>query len=210
MPLVGPRGAATVWPVSAPALKEWAVVIAAMLDGDQMVMLRKGGIGEKRFDVPHRRFLLLPTHVHQRPELLRPSVREAYPDLLAITTEPPRVLLSAWCEVADVHEVSEQAELDALSPFHVLGPDYAAARLKWRPRHPLMAIVARVHRITPPLPLDVADDMRGCRSWIDVHHHLPAPDPVLDDAGFAAGRAAIADALAGARRQPAAGAGALG
>ena len=44
-----------------------------MLAGDQMVMLRKGGIGEKRFDVPHREFVLLPTHVHQRPELLAPE-----------------------------------------------------------------------------------------------------------------------------------------
>ncbi|MGB1626679.1 MAG: DUF1802 family protein, partial [Miltoncostaeaceae bacterium] len=38
--------------MSAIALKEWASVIAAMLDGAQVVMLRKGGIGEKRFDVP--------------------------------------------------------------------------------------------------------------------------------------------------------------
>jgi hypothetical protein len=196
--------------VGAPALKEWAVVIAAMREGRQVVMLRKGGIGEKRFVVPLRRFLLLPTHVHQRPELLTAAACEAHPDLLAVTEEPPRVDLTAWCEVADIHEVSEQAELDALAPFHVLGPDYATARLKWRPRHPLMAIVARVHRVEPPLPLDVHADMRGCRSWIDVHHHLPAPDPVLDDATFARRRAQVADALASARRQAPAGAGALG
>ncbi len=38
------------------ALKEWASVIGAMLSGEQVVMLRKGGIGEARFDVPCRRF----------------------------------------------------------------------------------------------------------------------------------------------------------
>ncbi len=196
--------------MSAPALKEWAVVIAAMLDGDQLVMLRKGGIGEKHFDVPHRRFLLLPTHVHQRPELLQPAARNAHPDLLAIAEEPDEVALAAWCDVADVHEVREQAELDALSPFHVLGPDYAASRLKWRPRHPLMAIVARVHRIAPPLRLNVTPDMRGCRSWIDVHPGLPGADPVLDDATFDDRRRQLVRALERARRQAPAGARALG
>ena len=210
MPLPAPRSRASFPWVSTPALKEWATVIAAMLDGRQVVMLRKGGIGEKRFDVPHQRFLLLPTHVHQRPELLDAIAVDAHPELLAITEEPDRVQLTAWCEVAQVHEVSEQAELDALAPFHLLGPDYAAARLKWRPRHPLMAIVGRVHRVRPALDLDMNPDMRGCRSWIDVHHALPSPAPVLDDQQFAQRRAEVADALAAARRESPAGAGALG
>lgn len=177
------------------ALKEWATVIAAMLAGDQVVMLRKGGIGEKRFDVPHREFLLLPTHVHQRPELLKPEVCRRWPELLSVTQEPSAVDLTAWCEVADVHEVSEQAELDALAPFHVLGPDYAEARLKWRPRHPLMVIVPRVHRVDPSIRLKVSPDMRGCRSWVEVPVQMPAASPVLGDAEFAALREDIARAL---------------
>ena len=34
-----------------PALKEWSAVVHALLDGRQRVLLRKGGIGEKRFEV---------------------------------------------------------------------------------------------------------------------------------------------------------------
>ncbi len=192
------------------ALKEWATVIAAMLAGDQVVMLRKGGIGEKRFDVPHREFLLLPTHVHQRPELLAPEVAERWPDLLAVTEEPSQVDIGAWCEIADVHEVREQAELDALAPFHLLGPDYAASRLRWRPAHPLLVIVPRVHRITPPLPLHVSPEMRGCRSWVEVDLTMPDADPVLHDARFAEVRAEVAAALTGARPESPHGAPALG
>lgn len=196
--------------MSAIALKEWASVIAAMLDGAQVVMLRKGGVGEKRFDVPHREFLLLPTHVHQRPELLVPAARDAYADLIGVTDEPDRVDLRAWCRVAAVHEVTTQAELDALAPYHVLGPGYAGQRLRWRPRHPLMAIVARVHRITPPVGLDVTGDMRGCRSWIEVVHDLPGEDPVIDDDAFAEVMGGVADALAAARPMPGEHADALG
>jgi len=192
------------------ALKEWATVIAAMLAGDQVVMLRKGGIGEKRFDVPHRSFLLLPTHVHQRPGLLTPEVAGRWPELLAVTEEPPRVQLAAWCEVADVHEVSEQAELDALAPFHVLGPHYAEARLRWRPTHPLMVIVPRVHRVSPALALDVSPHMRGCRSWVEVPLEMPAANPVLDDARFAEVRATVSAVLVAAGPESPHGAAALG
>ncbi len=192
------------------ALKEWASVIGAMLDGEQVVMLRKGGIGEAAFAVPAERFLLLPTHVHQRPELLVPGARDARAKELAITEEPARVDLRAWCEVAAVHEVTEQRELDALAPFHVLGPDYATARLKWRPRHPLVAIVARVHRVEPPVPLDVDAGMRGCRSWIEVPVPLPHADPVIPDADFDSRAHAVAAALAAARPESAAQTRALG
>lgn len=201
---------ATVPAVPAAALKEWASVIAAMLAGEQIVMLRKGGIGEKHFDLPHREFLLLPTHVHQRPELLVPAARDTYTAELAVTEEPDRVTLAAWCEVTAVHTVTEQRELDAIAPFHVLGPDYASLRLRWRPTHPLVVIVARVHRVEPPLPLDMTPGMRGCRSWVPVDYTLPARAPVLGDAVFAAHAAAVAEALADAHPAMASGTATLG
>ncbi len=34
-----------------PALKEWSAAVHALLDGRQTVLLRKGGIGEKRLVV---------------------------------------------------------------------------------------------------------------------------------------------------------------
>ena len=60
------------------ALKEWAVTIAALEAGDQVLIVRKGGIGEKRFELPHPRFYLFPTFEHQRPELVKPAWRERF------------------------------------------------------------------------------------------------------------------------------------
>ncbi len=181
------------------ALKEWNAVIAAMLAGDQVVMLRKGGIGEKRFDVPHSRFFLLPTHLHQKPELLTPAAREAYAAELELREEPGHSDLTAWCEVHAVHEITEQAQLDALEDFHVLGPDYAQSRLKWRPKQPLIAVVARTHRVSPAVDLQMTPDMGGCVSWVTLPDDVaaPTPAPVLDDAQFAARAAEVAHALHG-------------
>ena len=65
--------------VTAPALKEWSAAVHALLDGRQTVLLRKGGIREKRFDVSAERFLLFPTVAHSHAERVRPEHR----DLLA-------------------------------------------------------------------------------------------------------------------------------
>ena len=179
------------------ALKEWNAVIAAMLAGDQVVMLRKGGIGEKRFDVPHAQFFLLPTHVHQKPELLTAAAREAYAAQLALRDEPGHNDLTAWCEVHAVHHITEQAQLHALGGFHVLGTDYAHSRLKWRPTQPLVAVVARTHRVEPVIDLAMTPDMGGCVSWVALPDDVtaPPPAPVLGDEAFAARAAAVAHAL---------------
>ena len=57
------------------ALKEWAVTCQALARGEQVLLLRKGGIHEdsKDFRVIHREFLLYPTYEHQKRELLQPA-----------------------------------------------------------------------------------------------------------------------------------------
>ncbi|WP_152318613.1 DUF1802 family protein, partial [Mycobacterium tuberculosis] len=51
-----------------PALKEWSAAVHALLDGRQTVLLRKDGIGEKRFEVAAHEFLLFPTVAHSHAE----------------------------------------------------------------------------------------------------------------------------------------------
>ena len=53
------------------ALKEWSAVVRALLDGRQRVLLRKGGIHEKRFEVAAQEFLLFPTVAHSHTERVR-------------------------------------------------------------------------------------------------------------------------------------------
>ena len=57
-------------------LKEWAAAVHALLDGRQTVLLRKGGIGEKRFAVESGEFLLFPTVAHSHAERVRPEHRD--------------------------------------------------------------------------------------------------------------------------------------
>src|SRR4029077_16143130 len=53
-------------------LKEWAVTVRALAEGEQLLTLRKGGIREenKHFELEHERFFLYPTFDHQQNDLV--------------------------------------------------------------------------------------------------------------------------------------------
>jgi hypothetical protein len=181
------------------ALKEWAVTIAALAAGDQVLIVRKGGIGEKRFDLPHPRFHLFPTYAHQRPELVKADARSRFADPLARRDEPQRLPLAVYAELHAAHPIADLEALRAIDPLHVLTAEYAAERLRWRRIHPLWAAVLRVWTLPDPPVLEVAPEHGGCVSWVELPAAIGAPGervPALSDEAFAASAAAVESALA--------------
>jgi hypothetical protein len=187
------------------ALKEWAVTVRALAEGEQLVTLRKGGIREtgKHFEIDHDRFFLYPTFDHQRNDLVRashlPELGRALeegvwpggePPADALTRDggipqPDRVRVRAWAEVAASYLVTDPRCVDALSPYYVWTTDYAEKRLAWKRRHPLHVIVLRTYRIPRPVTVRVRDDYGGCRSWVEIQRALPFEGtPVLSDEEF--------------------------
>jgi hypothetical protein len=204
------------------AIKEWAVTVRALAEGEQLVTLRKGGIREpdKHFSLEHERFFLYPTFDHQRSDLVRESHRpelaraleegvwsEAEPSPQAMLrgaqiSQPDRVRIRAWAEVAAHFTITERRALDQLSPFYVWTPDYAEKRLAWKRRHPLHVILLRTYRIPRPVTVKVRDEFGGCRSWLEITRDLPFEGtPVLSDEEFE--RAAEEIAAIASDRQPA-------
>lgn len=180
------------------ALKEWAVTCEALGAGDQVLIVRKGGIGEKSFQLPHPRFFLMPTYLHQRPELVKPQFHDRYAQALETRdAEPTQLALNLVAELVDAYPLTDDQALAAIDAEHTLTPDYAAERLKWRRKHPLWAAVLRVFRVKAPPTLHVLPEHGGCVSWIalpDAIKDGPAT-PVLDDDAFARAQQRIADAL---------------
>ena len=186
--------------VAVPALKEWAAVVHALLEGEQIVDLRKGGLREdgRHFDVPARRLWLYPTAEHQRPELLKAAYRH-WTDLADAAPVGTAITLSAWADITDVATVTEPEHLAALDSKSVWTADYAQSRLKWKRRDPLWVLVLRVHRLTSPITVPWLDSYGGCTSWVPLVD-LPdvtevASEPVLSDVAFAAKRKGVREAL---------------
>src|ERR1051325_9649991 len=84
------------------AFKEWAIVVDALGRGDQIIILRKGGISEGRsgFQIEHNRFLLFPTLFHQQRDAVIPAAQARH-DGLAPTLSPNVVRLESFAEVVD-------------------------------------------------------------------------------------------------------------
>ncbi len=185
------------------ALKEWGVTVAALAEGAQVLIVRKGGIGEKRFELPHPRFFLFPTYEHQRPELVKPEDRARFGAALDRREDPDRLSLPAYAELVASHPISDPDALAAIDPLHILSQDYAAERLRWRRKHPLWAAVLRVWRVDDPPVLEVGEEHGGCVSWVDLPEAIAPPwermRPALDDEAFARAAEAVEAALAGVR-----------
>ncbi len=187
------------------AIKEWAVTVRALAEGEQLLTLRKGGIDEDSsdFELEHDRFFLYPTFDHQRNDLVRASHRpelrraleegvwaEGEPPLHALTrdggiAQPERVRIRAWAEVAGHFTVTDPRAVYDLSPFYVWTTDYAEKRLAWRRRNPLHVVLLRTYRIPRPVTVKVKDEFGGCRSWLEITRDLPFEGtPVLSDDEF--------------------------
>jgi hypothetical protein len=183
------------------ALKEWAVTVEALLAGEQVLIVRKGGIGEKTFSLPHPRFFLFPTYEHQRPELVKPEYRNRFAPALMRREEPAQLPLPAYAELVAAHPIHDPDALAAIDPLHILSADYAAERLRWRRKHPLWAAVLRVHRPLAPPVLAVGPEHGGCVSWVDLPEGIApgASVPALDDEAFADAAGRVEAALAAVR-----------
>lgn len=202
-----------------PALKEWAVTCEALGNGDQTILLRKGGIREPKFKPVSGRFLLFPTSFHSDATLIKSQASAKYSKVL--DQEPkglPQLPLEYFCQLTGHWTTSDPAVLSALDALHIWTPAWLDARLRWRKGQPLTLMEVKVHRLPQPLVIDNRDELWGCFSWVDAAH--PASDssssavqavewaaaqPVLGDVEFAQRQRLLRQALAGVECEEAGG-----
>ena len=170
------------------ALKEWAVTVDAMAKGDQVLLLRKGGIHEdgKDFRVIHREFLLYPTYLHQKEDLLQPAYQPALRKLLEQPQDNDRITFSYWARAEEVLEISEQKKVDNLEPHHIWTTAYAQSKLHWKPMLPMSVLLLRIYKLEQPVTVPYLPEYGGCTSWVEVLSDvkLGRMEPVLNDAEF--------------------------
>ena len=170
------------------ALKEWAVTVDALAQGQQILLLRKGGIHEdsKDFRVTHPEFLLYPTFEHQREDLLKENHQARLRDLVAQSHDPEEIRFSHWAKVEELIEVSQQEPVDSLSPHYIWTNSYAQSRLHWKPMVPLSVMLLRVYQLEQPVTVPFLPEYRGCTSWVDIIAKVEMGNltPVLTDGKF--------------------------
>lgn len=156
------------------ALKEWSIICKALEDGNQTILLRKGGILEykKGFEIRQKSFLLFPTLEHQAEEYLQSKYLQTYDLLLRgnksqdIQNKTNTLLILARIEA--IQEFHDHEMLPELEKYHIWNEKYVNMRMNYNPKKPMNALLLRVYKLPQPISIDVNPEWAGCKSWIDI------------------------------------------
>ncbi len=164
------------------ALKEWNIVIEALSRGRTILLLRKGGIKEKKgqFGLKYRQVLLFPTYEHQKPHLLKPDYQSQVTPVPS-GWHPEKILIRSWANITDILTISEENQLQYLLPYHIGNEQFASERLHWKRHQPLYLLLLRVYLLHEPILIPYTTDYGGCQSWIDLNSPISLANsiPVL-------------------------------
>ncbi|MET0396718.1 MAG: DUF1802 family protein [Longimicrobiaceae bacterium] len=177
------------------ALKEWGAVERALAEGRTTLLVRKGGIHERRegFQVEHREFWIFPTLYHQNTHELRPEFRPALEAAAAAPHDVNRVRIGHYAVVEEALRVKSLDALRRLDGLHPLTPETVESRFAYRGKPYLHVLLVRFFRLPEPHVIPVTLDYEGCVSWVELDDALPTAgaQPVLLDGEFAARRADV-------------------
>jgi len=185
-------------PSSHIAFKEWAVVVDALGQGEQVLILRKGGIREQRgeFHVDHREFWLFPTQYHEAERSIIPSKRPRLRDIAAAA--PKDAVDIEYYAVADaIVQITGPEALKRLQGRHIWSEQILQERFQFGREPGLHALLTRIYRRPAPERFALRESHGGCKSWVELERALPTESltPVLPDGEYSAQRKEMLEML---------------
>ena len=170
------------------ALKEWATVLEAMGRGEQIVLIRKGGLIEpgSGFELTAENFVFYPTFEHQAVNYLRPQFQRYFEDAAKRRAPEGSVRFELAGVPAASWRSSDPGIIERLEDSHIYNGEFTTQRLKWQPDMPLLIAAVRVWRLPQAQTVATTPQYAGCKSWVQLDQPVPlaAAAPVLDDITF--------------------------
>lgn len=202
MTLLGPRleenaiepGSMSRW--CSVALKEWAVVCQALRSGRQTLLLRKGGLSERRgeFSVERDAFWLYPTLLHQARDRIVEDAVGLFGDYAA--PRQGEIRLDLFAVVHSCVRIEDLKPLERLTGMHIWSDAVVRERFQYK-RPGIHVMLVRTYLRQPAHELIESPTYGGCTSWVDLEPALEADrmTPVLDNASFEATASRVAAAI---------------
>lgn len=166
------------------AFKEWGAVCAAIGQGIQSVIIRKGGIheGEQGFRVDHKEFWLFPTRFHQDSNLLQPEFSDLLKAPIAMEPASGKIMLALYAVVEKVLELNDASILPHLDSIQVLNQDTIRKRYDYK-NPGLFVLLIRAYQLAQSFEMENEADYAGCHSWVELTQELSTDHltPVLSD-----------------------------
>jgi hypothetical protein len=168
------------------ALKEWASVEHGLASGRVSLLVRKGGISERRggFDVEHRAFWIFPTAFHQNADELAPDFRALVDGVEPASRDEVR--LRVFAELAGAWRVESLETMQRLAGLHPMAWETVKSRFAYKGRPYLHVLLVRAHVLDTPIVLPNTLEYEGCVSWVRLDEEVSTGGavPALPDAEF--------------------------
>src|SRR5665213_473802 len=103
------------------AFKEWAIVVDALARGEQILILRKGGLreGPNGFQVEHSEFLFFPTLFHQQRESVTDTAQKRFDEISRQFPPAGIVRLEYFARVEECRRLESLAVAERLRGQHI-------------------------------------------------------------------------------------------
>jgi len=163
-------------------LKEWQIIVRALENGDQTIILRKGGILdiESGFKIESKKFLLYPTQEHQEQNHIKPQFYKYLDDIKSNLAKEEFNQITSYAEVLEETNIASEDVIKNLSEFHIWSDSYIKDRRNWHSEIPMKAVFLKIYKIHP-LRLPIKPEYHGCKSWININAQIPIGEAVLSD-----------------------------
>lgn len=165
------------------AFKEWASIVQALGNGEQILIFRKGGIADAEglFEPSHSWFFLFPTWEHQKTEDLNARGKEI---LKSLPSAPPsKIQIEFLVHLEKSLWIEKWEKAISLNNDHVWSESSLNKKFFTGSKPGLFLLLVKVFRLKSAVTIPPSLSYGGCRSWIQLENlvELPPVHPVLHE-----------------------------
>ncbi len=174
------------------AFKEWTVVCQALAQGNQSLIIRKGGISEGKagFSFEAKKFLLFPTYFHAQND----KIKSAQVELRAEHQLGDKIELTHLAELSYATSIADWEKVQNLDSFHIWSEETIRERFDWQKKSDksnsliqglIHVAIVRIYKLPKPFIMTYERSHHGCKSWIDIDGVpellIKTAEPVMSD-----------------------------
>lgn len=152
------------------ALKEWAVVLKALEEGKQTILLRKDGVLEEsgEFKPEHPEFFLYPTSEHETPANIKPDWRPRIAAIEKENKDPKRIHFRLYANAERVQKTEDWEACKRLIPFMIMSDEAVEKRFNEGDWKGVYLFIVRVFSLPVPMDLPLKPSYGGCKTWVPL------------------------------------------
>jgi hypothetical protein len=152
------------------ALKEWAVVLKALEEGKQTLLLLKDGIKEENglFKPEHDEFFLFPTFEHETPKNIKSDWRPRITAIEKENKDPKRIHFRLLGLGEKVEKITDWEICKGLTPFTVMSDEAVEKRFHEGDWQGVYLFLVRVYQLPVPMDLPMKPSYAAHKTWVPL------------------------------------------